>query len=271
MFSMHRLPCWKARRWDNTGAVQKHKQVEMRIDYAHSIFNSPIVTTTLIQYFKLEAETEEPTKKLLIWLFVNSNVGTLIITFDFKIRQNSLKPVLYSVDWKCQDKQTTDSFQPRVLIQNYFATEGSNKKRGWSSSTITNWQSAIRNMLEKEFKSGKVKWPGGGSKVIKLIRTLINKSTYPITISCSGLHNFALPCRSPLSLCRKLSKNCFSACLSGWLWLNFSSIFTSCSWTYCSSAALNRCKLPSSPSNPLIQKAEALEIAAAAIHSRNST
>lgn len=54
MFSMHRLPCWKARLWDNIGAVQKHKRVKMRINYAHSIFNSKIVTTTLIQYFKLE-------------------------------------------------------------------------------------------------------------------------------------------------------------------------------------------------------------------------
>lgn len=100
------------------------------INYAHSVFNSQIATTTLIQYFKLETEREQLSKKLVIWLFVNSNLRTVIITYDFKIKQNSLKPVLYSVDWKCQDKQITDSFQP-VEVQNYLATkEGSNKKGG---------------------------------------------------------------------------------------------------------------------------------------------
>lgn len=64
MFSMHRLPCWKARQWDNTGAVHKHKQVEMRINYAHSILNSQIANTTLIQYFKLDTEREQLSKKI---------------------------------------------------------------------------------------------------------------------------------------------------------------------------------------------------------------
>lgn len=82
MFSMHRPPCWKARQWDNIGAVQKHKQVEMRINYARSIFNSPIVTTTLIQYFKLETEREQSKKitKLAICKLKSRNCKSWLLT-----------------------------------------------------------------------------------------------------------------------------------------------------------------------------------------------